>query len=131
MAANRIFKIIDREPKIKNPENGIRIQNFKGIIKFHDVHFSYPKEPNKKILNGINLEINKNKVAFVGESGCGKSTLMQLIMRFYDPDQGYITIDGYDLRTIDLAWLRSTIGYVGQEPVLFATSIRENLLFAK
>lgn len=77
------------------------------------------------------MEINKNKVAFVGESGCGKSTLMQLIMRFYDPDQGYITIDGYDLRTIDLAWLRSTIGYVGQEPVLFATSIRENLLFAK
>lgn len=56
---------------------------------------------------------------------------MQLIMRFYDPDEGYITIDGHDLRTVDLTWLRSVIGYVGQEPVLFATSIRENLLFAK
>lgn len=52
-------------------------------------------------------------------------------MRFYDPDQGYITIDGHDLRTVDLTWLRSVIGYVGQEPVLFATTIRENLLFAK
>lgn len=55
---------------------------------------------------------------------------MQLIMRFYDPDEGVITIDGYDLKTIDLGWLREVIGYVGQEPVLFDTTIRENLLFA-
>lgn len=130
-AAGRIFRIIDREPRVKNPINGIKIQNFRGLIKFHNVHFSYPKEPNKKILNGINLEINKNKVAFVGESGCGKSTIFQLIMRFYDPDQGFITIDGYNLRDIDLVWLREVIGYVGQEPVLFATTIKENLLFAK
>ena len=54
---------------------------------------------------------------------------MQLIMRFYDPDEGVVTLDGHDLKTLDLVWLRSQIGYVGQEPVLFATSIRENLLF--
>jgi ATP-binding cassette subfamily B (MDR/TAP) protein 1 len=60
----------------------------------------------------------------VGESGCGKSTIFQLIMRFYDPDQGRITLDGVDLKLIDLKWLRESIGYVGQEPVLFATTIR-------
>lgn len=70
-----------------------------------------------------------NKTGLVGESGCGKSTTLQLIMRFYDPDSGRVTIDGHDLKTIDLIWLRSQIGYVGQEPVLFATSIKENLLF--
>ena len=97
-AAGRIFKIIDREPKVKNPVNGVVIKDFKGVIRFENVTFSYPKDPNKKILDGLNLEINKNKIAFVGESGCGKSTIMQLIMRFYDPDQGRITIDGYDLK---------------------------------
>lgn len=70
-----------------------------------------------------------NKTGLVGESGCGKSTIMQLIMRFYDPDEGKVTLDGHDLRDIDLLWLREQIGYVGQEPVLFATTIKENLLF--
>lgn len=65
-------------------------------------------------MDGLNLEINKNRIAFVGESGCGKSTIMQLIMRFYDPDSGYITLDGVDLKNIDLGWLRQAIGYVGQ-----------------
>lgn len=71
------------------------------------------------------MEINKKKVAFVGESGCGKSTIIQLIMRFYDPDIGEITVDGVNLKDIDLVWWRQEmIGYVGQEPVLFATTIR-------
>lgn len=60
----------------------------------------------------------------MGESGCGKSTVLQLIMRFYDPSSGRVLLDGNDVREIDLVWLRSKIGYVGQEPVLFATSIR-------
>lgn len=77
------------------------------------------------ILNGISFELRPNETtAFVGESGCGKSTVMQLLMRFYDPLEGRITIDGIDLRQIDLSWLREIIGYVGQEPVLFATSIK-------
>lgn len=75
------------------------------------------------------MEFHMNKTGLVGESGCGKSTIIQLIMRFYDPDEGRITLDGYDLRLLNLVWLRQQIGYVGQEPVLFATSIRENLLF--
>lgn len=67
----------------------------------------------------------------MGKSGCGKSTVFQLIMRFYDPDEGAVLLDGCDLRELDLDWLRSQIGYVGQEPVLFATSIRENLLLVR
>ena len=67
----------------------------------------------------------------MGESGCGKSTTFQLILRFYDPDEGKITLDGIDLRELDLNWLRDQIGYVGQEPVLFATTIKENLLFGR
>jgi ATP-binding cassette, subfamily B (MDR/TAP), member 1 len=82
-------------------------------------------------LKNLNLEINSKITAFVGESGCGKSTIFQLIMRFYDPDQGRITLDGVDLKQLDLYWLRNQIGYVGQEPVLFATTIKENLLFGK
>ena len=77
------------------------------------------------------MEINVKNSAFVGESGCGKSTVFQLLMRFYDPDEGRITLDGVDLRDLKLSWLRNLIGYVGQEPVLFATTIRENLLFGK
>lgn len=62
----------------------------------------------------MSLEINSKNTAFVGESGCGKSTIFQLIMRFYDPDEGKITLDGTDLKQIDLYWLRNQIGYVGQ-----------------
>ena len=75
------------------------------------------------------MTIDQNSVGLVGESGSGKSTIMQLILRFYDPDEGRITLDGVDLKKIDLYWLRNQFGYVGQEPVLFATSIRENLMF--
>jgi len=123
-AAGRIFKILDREPLIKNPENGIKPDNIKGKITFENVTFYYPKDPTKKILNNISIEFDLNNTALVGESGCGKSTILQLIMRFYDPNEGRILLDGVDLRELDLAWLRSKIGYVGQEPVLFASSIR-------
>jgi ATP-binding cassette subfamily B (MDR/TAP) protein 1 len=130
-AAARIFEIIDRVPKIKNPANPIRPTGFKGVIKFENVTFSYPKEPTKKILENFSVEFNNHSSALVGESGCGKSTIFQLLMRFYDPDEGRITMDDVDLRDLDLVWLRENIGYVGQEPVLFATSIRENLSFGK
>lgn len=93
--------------------------------------FAYPKDKSKKILNNLTIEIDSTFSAFVGESGCGKSTIFQLLMRFYDPDEGRITLDGIDLKDIDLTWLRNQIGYVGQEPVLFATTIKENLLFGK
>lgn len=84
-----------------------------------------------KILSAFNLTIDCKQSAIIGKSGFGKSTVLQLIMRFYDPDEGSISLDGTDLRYLDLDWLRNQIGYVGQEPVLFATSIKENLMLAK
>lgn len=123
-AAARIFEVIDREPMIKNPPNGIKIQNLQGVIRFENVTFTYPKDRSRKVFDNLTMDFDINKTGLVGESGCGKSTTLQLIMRFYDPDQGRVTLDGHDLRTLDLIWLRQQIGYVGQEPVLFATSIK-------
>lgn len=114
VAAVRIFKVIDREPLIQCPKNGQIPKNFRGVFKFEGVSFAYPKDKSKNILNDLNLEINTKFSAFVGESGCGKSTIFQLLLRFYDPDQGRITLDGIDLKDIDLNWLRNQIGYVGQ-----------------
>lgn len=114
---------------INNPPNGIRIDNLQGKIRFENITFSYPKDRSRKVFDNLTMDFDVNKTGLVGESGCGKSTTLQLIMRFYDPDQGRVTLDGHDLRTLDLVWLRQQIGYVGQEPVLFATSIKENLLF--
>jgi ATP-binding cassette subfamily B (MDR/TAP) protein 1 len=131
VAAVRIFKIIDRKPLVLSPENGIIPKDFKGVFKFEGVTFAYPKDKSRNILENLNLVLDSKFSAFVGESGCGKSTIFQLIMRFYDPDKGRITLDGIDLKDLDLYWLRGQIGYVGQEPVLFAASIKENLLFGK
>eukprot|EP00405_Crypthecodinium_cohnii_P047036 CAMPEP_0206588098 /NCGR_PEP_ID=MMETSP0325_2-20121206/38058_1 /ASSEMBLY_ACC=CAM_ASM_000347 /TAXON_ID=2866 /ORGANISM="Crypthecodinium cohnii, Strain Seligo" /LENGTH=1279 /DNA_ID=CAMNT_0054096267 /DNA_START=144 /DNA_END=3983 /DNA_ORIENTATION=+ len=97
-------------------------------ITFKDVAFTYPSRPDNPILKGLNLNITKGqKVAFVGESGSGKSTVIQLLERFYDPAAGSVEINGINLKSLPLASWRQLVGYVGQEPVLFATSILENL----
>lgn len=77
------------------------------------------------------MVVDCKSAGIMGESGCGKSTILQLMMRFYDPDSGTVTLDGVDLRRLDLHWLRSQIGYVGQEPLLFSASIKENMLVGK
>ena len=127
----RIYAVIDRVPRIKSKENAIIPDNFEGVVVFDNVSFAYPKDKKTKILKNFNLRLDARHLGLIGKSGCGKSTIFQLIMRFYDPDAGGITLDGVDLRDLNLNWLRSQIGYVGQEPVLFATSIRENLLLGK
>lgn len=108
-----------------------RPETVRGIIEFKEVSFAYPKSKKVKILDKLNMKIDCQHSALVGRSGCGKSTVFQLIMRFYDPDEGAIFLDGIDLRDLDLEWLRAQIGYVTQEPILFATSIRENMLLGK
>ena len=113
-AAARIFSILDRTSKVRNCENPIIPDSFKGQITFEKVTFAYPKDPSRLILDNLSIKFDINNTALVGDSGCGKSTIIQLIMRFYDPDVGTVYLDGVDLRSLDLAWLRTQIGYVGQ-----------------
>ena len=134
--AAKAYKIIDRKSEISiNDPRGEKPSKIEGFLKFRDVKFAYPLKKERVILNGVSFDIRPNeKTAFVGESGCGKSTCMQLIERFYDivdKEHGSITLDGKELKELNLKWMRENIGYVGQEPVLFATSVRENMLMAK
>lgn len=130
-AAFEIFQLIGRRSKIDaSSQLGSRPEDLTGNIEFSNVEFYYPTRPTVPILKRFNLRIPEGKkVAIVGESGCGKSTIIKLLQRFYDPQFGIITIDGQELDEINVNWLRRHIGVVNQEPVLFATSISENIRF--
>ncbi|KAG8508441.1 Phosphatidylcholine translocator ABCB4, partial [Galemys pyrenaicus] len=132
-AAYVIFDIIDNNPKIDSfSERGHKPDSIKGNLEFSDVHFSYPARANVKILKGLNLKVHSGQtVALVGNSGCGKSTTIQLMQRLYDPDEGTINIDGQDIRTFNVRYLREIIGVVSQEPVLFSTTIAENIRYGR
>ena len=102
----------------------------KGDIKFENVTFAYPTRSEQPILKNLNLVIPGGKIlAVVGPSGSGKSTLGSLILRFYDPQQGTIKIGNCDIRSMPQSWLRRYVGFVPQEPVLFSTSIKENIAY--
>ncbi|XP_019670494.2 ATP-dependent translocase ABCB1 isoform X4 [Felis catus] len=132
-AAYEIFKIIDNKPSIDSySKNGHKPDNIKGNLEFKNVHFSYPSRKEVKILKGLNLKVQSGQtVALVGNSGCGKSTTVQLMQRLYDPTDGMVSIDGQDIRTINVRYLREIIGVVSQEPVLFATTIAENIRYGR
>ena len=101
-----------------------------GAVTVKDVQFSYPARPDVQVLQGLSLSLNPSKtLALVGPSGCGKSTVVSLIERFYDPSAGSLTLESFDLRDLNLQWLRSQIGIVSQEPVLFDASIAENIRY--
>jgi len=103
-----------------------------GDISLKNIKFAYPARPDKRVCNGYSLEIAAGAtVALVGASGSGKSTIIQLMERFYDPDSGVVTLDGVDLRELNVRWLRQQIGLVGQEPVLFSGTIAENIAYGK
>ncbi|XP_073754844.1 phosphatidylcholine translocator ABCB4 isoform X5 [Callorhinus ursinus] len=113
-------------------ERGHKPDSIKGNLEFNDVHFSYPARANVKILKGLNLKVESGQtVALVGNSGCGKSTTVHLMQRLYDPDEGRINIDGQDIRTFNVRYLREIIGVVSQEPVLFSTTIAENIRYGR
>ncbi|XP_015512051.1 multidrug resistance protein homolog 49 isoform X1 [Neodiprion lecontei] len=130
-SAAAVFTVLDRVPIIDSlSPNGQKLKGVNGDIEFKDVHFKYPARKDVKVLQGLNLKINHGEtVALVGGSGCGKSTCLQLIQRLYDPHQGEVHLDGVDISKLNVQWLRSHIGVVGQEPVLFDTTIRENIRY--
>ncbi|CAL5375969.1 unnamed protein product [Camellia sinensis] len=133
VAASRVFEIIDRVPDIDPYSTaGRRLLSVRGKIEFKNVTFAYPSRPTAQILRSLNLVIPSSKtVALVGVSGGGKSTIFALIERFYDPINGLINLDGHDLRSLQVKWLRSQIAMVGQEPALFGSTIIENVMMGK
>ncbi len=128
-AARTVFRIIDRKSKIDNlSEAGLKPDSVVGNIKFENIVFSYPNRPNIRILNGFSLSVKSGQTnGLVGPSGCGKSTTIGLLLRFYEAEEGTVYLDGVDIKTLNINWLRSKIGLVSQEPVLFNTTVFENI----
>lgn len=131
VAATSVFMTIDSFPNKQISKTRINCdstESIKGQVEFDQVQFSYPSRPEVPVLKGISFTILPEKmIALVGPSGCGKTTCLQLIQRFYEPIHGVIRLDGVPLQEYDPIWLRYHIGIVSQEPVLFATTIRENI----
>jgi len=129
-AAKEVLKILDRESTIDPlSDQGVIPDKCDGQIQVKNVRFSYPSRPDVQVLRGYNVTIESGQtVAFVGESGSGKSTIVGLIQRFYNPDSGTILVDGQDISSLNLRWLRGQIGIVSQEPVLFNATIYENIV---
>ncbi|XP_062181143.1 ABC transporter B family member 11-like isoform X2 [Phragmites australis] len=132
-AGYRMMQIIQRKTEIStNGTDGIVLGNIKGDVELRNVYFSYPSRPDQLIFDDFSLHIFCGMtMAIVGESGSGKSTVINLVERFYDPQAGEVLIDGVNIKSLRLGWLREKIGLVSQEPLLFATSIRENIIYGK
>ena len=115
-----------------DPGGGGNIDSVTGRITFEGVSFAYPVRPDVRVLNDIDLVLEPGTVtALVGPSGAGKSTVAALMLRLYDPGGGAVLLDGRNLRELDARWLRTRIGTVAQEPVLFSTSIAANIRYGR
>ncbi|OGV59455.1 MAG: hypothetical protein A2283_09290 [Lentisphaerae bacterium RIFOXYA12_FULL_48_11] len=128
-ALDRIFAVIDTDTAIREAQNPVRISTFKDKIVFNDVNFAYSGS-GPAVVSGISFDILRGAVvALVGETGSGKTTLANLLARFYDPLSGRITIDGLDLREVEIASLRKLIGVVTQETIIFNDTIASNIAY--
>ncbi|KAF5197341.1 Abc transporter b family member [Thalictrum thalictroides] len=132
-AAFNMFQTINRKPDIVSFDTtGRKLDDIFGDVELKDVFFRYPTRPHEQIFAGFSLSIpHGTTAALVGESGSGKSTVISLIERFYDPQAGEVLIDGINLKEFQLRWIREKIGLVSQEPVLFASSIKDNIGYGK
>ena len=130
-AAKKIFGTIDRiSPLNSQSEEGSDIENLIGDIALRGVKHIYPSRPEVTVLEDINVDFPAGKTtALVGASGSGKSSIIGLIERFYEPVQGYVSLDGRDLKSLNIKWLRRQMSLVSQEPVLFAVTIYDNIRF--
>ncbi|WP_246321182.1 MULTISPECIES: ABC transporter ATP-binding protein [Paenibacillus] len=129
-SAERIFEFIDEEPTVAEIEGAKDLSSIQGNVKFENLVFEY--EPGRPALKGINLDVQAGQsIALVGHTGSGKSTIMNLLCRFYDPNEGKILIDGQDIRHVTIQSLRSQIGVVLQDTFIFSGTIRDNIRFGR
>jgi len=128
-ATQWIFEMLAREPRL-TADGDVQLARVEGAVTLDNVSFRYPTRPDVEALAGINVSIRPGEVvALVGRSGAGKSSILNLLLRFYDPDEGRILVDGHDTRKLDAPWLRSQIGVVMQEPMLFSGTIADNIRY--
>mmetsp|Transcript_19876 Transcript_19876/g.34942 ORF Transcript_19876/g.34942 Transcript_19876/m.34942 type:complete len:350 (+) Transcript_19876:29-1078(+) len=141
-AGDKVFEILDRQPpapatgsfqvqRLRQEGNQSTIVSDTSVsIRLENVHFAYPSRPERSVLKGIDLNIDAGStVALVGPSGCGKSTIVSLLQRYYDVSSGIITIDGSDIKSLDLKAYRKRIGIVTQDPTLFSGTILSNITY--
>ncbi|KAK5076742.1 GTPase-activating protein [Lithohypha guttulata] len=128
-AGNKIFATIDRKsPLDPESDEGARLDHVQGNLELRNIKHIYPSRPEVTVMEDVNLYVPAGKTtALVGASGSGKSTIVGLVERFYDPVGGQVFLDGHDVSTLNLRWLRQQVALVQQEPVLFSKSIRENI----
>ncbi len=130
VGARRVFEILDAPVEIRSPARPVRPERWRGHIRFEQVHFGY--EPGRLVLHGVDLEVAPGQcVAILGATGAGKSALMGLVPRFYDPVSGRVTVDGVDLRELDVQELRRHVGVVFQENFLFSHTVAANIAFGR
>jgi ATP-binding cassette subfamily B protein len=132
-ATERLVELLETQDSVQDPARPTPLAHpVRGAIGFEGVRFNYPARPEVSALNGVDLEVAPGEtVALVGPSGAGKTTILQLLLRFYDPQQGRVTLDGIDLRDMARADFRQAIALVPQDPVIFAASARENIRFGR
>jgi ABC transporter fused permease/ATP-binding protein len=130
-ASQRVFQLLDDRGAIEGSATGT-LPEVRGEVVFDDVSFAYPTRPDVTVLDHVSLDLRVDEVvALVGPSGSGKSTVAALVARFYDPTSGRVLLDGTPVTTLDPTWLREQVGAVSQEPVLFATTIAENVRYGR
>ena len=131
-AVRSVLDVVNRKPLIDglSAEGQQPETKSQGAIEIRDINFAYPSRPNITVCKDYSLSIAPGEsVALVGASGCGKSTIINLLLRFYDPQSGTVNLDGLNIRDLNIRWLRHQIGYVGQEPILFAGTVAENIAY--
>jgi ATP-binding cassette subfamily B (MDR/TAP) protein 1 len=135
-AAADVFATINRKPAIgvvdPSADDGLTLEGLEGALDFKNILFTYPSRPRNVIFQGLNLSIFPGQsVGLVGPSGSGKSTISKLLLRFYDPVAGEVSVDGVNLKLLNVAWWRNQVGYVAQEPIIFPGTVRDNIAMGK
>jgi subfamily B ATP-binding cassette protein MsbA len=132
-ASERVFELLDTPPEMRDAPDAVALPPITGQVRFEEVSFDYgDSEQTREVLQRVSLAVEPGQVAaLVGPSGAGKTTLVNLIPRFYDPTQGRILVDGYDIRRVQMRSLREQIGIVPQETALFSGSVQDNIAYGK